>query len=275
MTDQEIDRGPAFAALVLAGERGPHDPLAEALGASCKALVPVGGTPMVLRVLDALARGIEVGSILLSGPARAQLEGNPRLREGIAAGRWDWRPPEATPSTSAYAALQSLPPTAPVLLTTADHALLRAEVVDYFCAAARRAGCDLAVALVDHARVISAFPGVRRTALRFRGGAYCGCNLYAFLTPESRRAAEFWRTVENDRKRPWRMVRKLGLVPLLAYLTKRHTLEETLRVLSGRLGLRIAPVLLPFPDAAVDVDKPSDKVLAEQILSTRVDLPPP
>jgi hypothetical protein len=60
-------------------------------------------------------------------------------------------------------------------------------------------------------------------------------------------------------------------MPLLGYLTRRHTLEETLQMLSLRLGLRIAPVLLPFPDAAVDVDKPSDKALAEQILSTRVD----
>ena len=38
--------------------------------------------------------------------------------------------------------LQSLPEAAPVLLTTADHALLHSEVVDHFCAAARRTGVD-------------------------------------------------------------------------------------------------------------------------------------
>jgi CTP:molybdopterin cytidylyltransferase MocA len=197
------------------------------------------------------------------------LQRNGHLAEGIAAGRWDWRQPESTPSTSAYAVLQSLPEDQPVLLTTADHALLRAEVVDHFCAAARQTGCDLAVALVDHAGVVSAFPDVRRTALRFRGGAYCGCNLYAFLTPESRQVADFWRQVENDRKRPWRMARALGWVTLLGYLTRRLSLEGALRLISDRLGLRICPVILPFPEAAVDVDKPSDLALAERILLTR------
>lgn len=269
MTSEKIYRNPAFTALVLAGERGTPDPLTENTGAGCKALVPVGGTPMLFRVLDALAGSIEVGSILMSGPDRSQLQRNSDLAEGIAAGRWDWRQPEATPSTSTYAVLKSLPEVQPVLLTTADHALLRAEVVDHFCAAARQTGCDLVVALADHAGVVSAFPDVRRTALRFRGGAYCGCNLYAFLTPESRRVADFWRQVENDRKRPWRLARALGWAPLLGYLTRRLSLEDALRLLSDRLGLRICPVVLPFPEAAVDVDKPSDRDLAERILLTR------
>lgn len=273
MTNPEKDPSPPFTAVVLAGDRGAHDPLTALSGAPCKALVPVGGTPMILRVLDALGHSSEVGSILLSGPAQVQVAQEPRLKEGITAGRWGWRPTEASPSASAYAALASLPQSAPVLVTTADHALLRAEVVDHFCAAARRTGGDLAVALVDHARVLAAFPDVGRTRLRFRGGAYCGCNLYAFLTPASRRAAQFWRQVEQDRKRPWRMVRKLGWLPLLAYLSGRLSLEETLGMLSKRLGLVICPLLLPFPEAAVDVDKPSDWALAERVLQRGPELP--
>jgi GTP:adenosylcobinamide-phosphate guanylyltransferase len=268
MTGKKAHRPAAFTGLVLAGERGPLDPLTDASGACCKALVPVGGTPMVLRVLSALERSEEVGSILLSGPTRTQIAQNPELKDGIAEGRWGWQQPRATPSRSTSAALQSLQ-TAPVLLTTADHALLHADVVDHFCAAARRTGCDLAVALADHTRVMEAFPDVRRTALRFRGGAFCGCNLYAFMTPESRRVAEFWGRMENDRKRPWRMVRTLGWAPLLAYLTRLRSLEETLQMLSRHLGLRICPVITPFPEAAVDVDKPSDRDLAERILLDR------
>jgi GTP:adenosylcobinamide-phosphate guanylyltransferase len=274
MTGEKIYRNPLFTALVLAGERGEPEALTENSGAGCKALVPVGGTPMLYRVLDALSDSTEVGSILMSGPDRAQLEHSSHLTQGMTAGRWDWGQPGPSPATSAYAALQSLPEAAPVLLTTADHALLRAEVVDHFCAAARQTGCDLAVALVDHAQVVSAFPDAQRTALRFRGGAYCGCNLYAFLTPASRRVADFWSQVEQDRKRPWRIARALGWRPLLAYLTGRLSLEGKLRLLSDRLGVNICPVILPFPDAAVDVDKPSDKDLAERILATRTGAAP-
>ena len=43
-----------FTAIILAGDRTSGDPLAEAAGVACKSLVPVGGRPMVLRVLDSL-----------------------------------------------------------------------------------------------------------------------------------------------------------------------------------------------------------------------------
>ena len=110
---------PAFTALVLAGDRGPDDPVAQATGAGCKALSPVGGTPMLLRVLDALSQSEEIGTTVLSGPPRAQLEQNRPLRDGVAQGRWAWRAPGATPSTSAFQSLRSLGDDTPVLLTTA------------------------------------------------------------------------------------------------------------------------------------------------------------
>jgi hypothetical protein len=39
--------------------------------------------------------------------------------------------------------------------------------------------------------------------------------------------------------------------------------------MSKRLGLKVAPVFLPFAEAAIDVDKPSDHALAERILKKR------
>ena len=41
-------------ALILAGSRGPDDPMARAAGVSHKALLPVAGVPMLLRVVEAL-----------------------------------------------------------------------------------------------------------------------------------------------------------------------------------------------------------------------------
>jgi GTP:adenosylcobinamide-phosphate guanylyltransferase len=266
--NEQRDSNPEYTAVVLAGDRGPQDPVAVATGASCKALSPVAGRPMILRVLAALGQSAEVGKIVLSGPVRPHLEQSPPLLEGIDADRWTWLAPAATPSTSAYAALETVPEQTPVLLTTADHALLRHEIVDFFCAAARREGCDLAVAFVTHQQVMSAFPGMRRTASRFRDGAFCGCNLFAFMSPEARKAADFWCRVEHQRKHPWRMIRILGWRPLMGYLMRRLTLEATLETLGQRLGIRICPILLPFPEAAVDVDKPADHEAVERILET-------
>lgn len=256
-----------FTAIVLAGDRGPDDPLALGAGVRYKALVPVGGRPMVLRVLEALGRSATVGRRLLCGPPREALAQDDELREGTASGAWDWVPPGPTPSTSALSALQALPESAPVLLTTADHALLRPEIVEYFCEGARASGCDLVAGLARYDEVMSAFPGMRRTGLRFRDDVYSGCNLYAFLSPAARSAADFWRRIERERKRPWRMMRALGWGTVIRYATGRLTLAQAIDRLSRRLGVRIGVVLLPYPEAAVDVDKVDDRAFAEQILA--------
>jgi GTP:adenosylcobinamide-phosphate guanylyltransferase len=259
-----------FTALVLAGDRTPDDPVARAAGVPCKALALVGGRPMVSRVLDALGTAREVGARVLCGPRREAFEQDAGLRALVEAGAVEWLEPAATPSLSAAAALDRVAAAAPVLLTTADHALLTPAVVDYFCAAARATGADVVVGLARAEQVTAAFPGTRRTVLRLRGGGYCGCNLFAFLTPAGRRAVRYWRRVEQERKRPLRLVAgALGWSAILDYALGRLTLEAALGRLSRRLGLQAGSVILPFPEAAVDVDSVEDLQLVRAIVEPR------
>jgi GTP:adenosylcobinamide-phosphate guanylyltransferase len=255
-----------FTALVLAGDRRPDDAVARAAGVCCKALTPVAGRPMVLRVLDALGDSDHVSARLLCGPPRYGMQQCPELQAGLDRGDWSWVENQATPSSSAHFALQTLPPSAPVLLTTADHALLRSEIVDYFCAKVTHSGYDLAVALALYDQVMAANPGVKRTGLRFRDHTYCGCNLFAITSPEARKIADFWRRVEQDRKRPWRVMKALGWSSVLRYLLRRLTLDEALERLSKQLGINIGYIILPFPQAAVDVDTESDWRYVQQLL---------
>jgi CTP:molybdopterin cytidylyltransferase MocA len=259
----------AFAAVVLAGDRGPGDPVAQLAGVPSKCLVPVGGTAMVLRVLDALGAAGAVGARSLCGPARAVLEQHPALGERLARDGVAWIEPRATPSTSAHAAVQALPAAVPVLLTTADHALLSPRVVDHFCREARALGADVAVGVTRHDGVARAYPGSRRTVLRLADGGYCTCNLFAFLTPAGRTALAFWRRVERERKRPLRLVAGvLGWTGLARYALGRLSLAEGARRASRRLGVRVGAVALPFPEAAVDVDTPEDLRLVRSLVGS-------
>jgi hypothetical protein len=79
----------------------------------------------------------------------------------------------------------------------------------------------------------------------------------------------FWRRVEQERKRPWRLVRAFGWRPLLAYLLGRLTLDDAITRASHVIGARVAAVVMPYPEAAIDVDKPADLELAERILARR------
>jgi GTP:adenosylcobinamide-phosphate guanylyltransferase len=258
-----------FTAIILAGARPTGDPVAEAAGVPCKAFIPVGGRPMVLRVLDALDASRQIGTRILCGPPQESIEQQPDLKARIAEGRLKWVAGQSTPSLSTHHVLQSLSDNTPVLVTTADHALLSTQIIDYFCTEALKAGCDVAVGLASYRKVISAFPETRRTALKFRDGSYCGCNLFGFLNPQSYRAAQFWRRIEQERKNPLKMMRILGWRPVLRYLVGKMSLNDALGYLSKQMGLRAGAVMLPFPEAAVDVDTVEDWKFVQSLIAKK------
>ena len=103
-----------------------------------------------------------------------------------------------------------------------------------------------------------AAPGSRRTYLRFADGDWSGCNLFLLATPQAIAAIQLWQTVERDRKRPWRIVRRLGPGLLLRYLLGRLSLSDAVAALGRRIGVSAVVVECPDGLAAVDVDKPSD-----------------
>ena len=261
--------GEPFTALVMAADRNPDDPVARAAGVKCKALTTVAGTPMVFRVLEALKQSSEVGARLLCGPPRPILDNEETLRAGVDSGAYSWIDNEDSPSASVAAALAVVKSEQPVLLTTSDHALLNDRIVDYFCRQARESGCDLLVALAPHHLITTAFPSVRRTVLRFSDQACCSCNLFAFMTPASRGVAGFWKKVEGQRKKPWRVMSILGWWSVLRYLMGRLSLDQALSRISGILGMKVGAVIMPFAEAAVDVDTENDLRFVRQLLERK------
>jgi CTP:molybdopterin cytidylyltransferase MocA len=259
-----------FAAIVLAADRDIPDPVAQAAGASCKAMAPVDGIPMVARVIKALRSSEAVDTIILCGPPRIVFEKEIQLQQLLDSEGIQWLPSRETPSTSAAAALRTVAAETPVLLTTADHALLRPAMVDYFCHQTRLAAVDVSVALASYKAVMAAFPTMRRTATRFQDGPFCSCNLFAILNSRGRRAVDFWRQVERDRKTPWKMLNKLGYWVVLKYLLGRLTLAEGLKRASQMLKIRADAILMPFPEAAVDVDTPADWHFVKNIANKSV-----
>jgi hypothetical protein len=157
----------------------------------------------------------------------------------------------------------------PVLVTTADHALLTPEIIAHFLERADALGTDLAVGVVEESVLRAAYPETTRTYLRFREGGYSGANLFAFRTPLASRAAEFWVKAEQFRKRPWRLASVFGPVSLLLFVLRRLSFDAALARGSAAIGCRVGAVRLPFAEAAIDVDRPSDLALVSKILTAR------
>ena len=251
-------------ALVLAGRRGGGgpDPMAAAAGVSHKALLPVAGVPMLLRVVSALRASPAVGRVAVSIEAPEETLSGLGGLEGVLA-----RPAAPSPAGSAAAALEEFG--APLLVTTADHALLTPAMVGHFVSAIPE-DVAAAAALARSETVLAGHPDTRRTWLRFRDGAFSGCNLFLLAEAEgAAKAVGFWRRVEAERKRPLAMARLLGPLVLLRFALGRLTLRAAMDALERRCGARLAAVEMPFADAAVDVDKPADLALVEAALRRR------
>ena len=125
------------------------------------------------------------------------------------------------------------------------------------------------IGLAEAETVTQAFPEGKRTFYRLAGRGYSGCNLFLARRPGAARVADYWRRMEGHRKHPLRLVREIGLGALIRYALGLLSLDGAFRHVSRLTGARIAPVILPFAEAATDVDKPSDHVLVEAILKRR------
>jgi len=130
-------------------------------------------------------------------------------------------------------------------------------------------GADLAIGVVEQSRLMARLPQTKRTWLKFRGGAYTGANMFAFGSDKVLPAIERWRSVEQDRKKGWRVLGAIGPALLLGAVLRVRTLDQSVAAVGRKLGMNIRAVVLDNPLAGVDVDKPEDHALVEAILQGR------
>lgn len=241
--------------LILAGQReGVVDPLCAAAGVERKAIIPINGTPMIDYVLDALSAAQLKTPFHVSG---FSAEYDSRLMQS---------PSAPGPAGSAHAALTD-GVTFPCLVTTCDHPLLTRDMIDIFIKGAEESGADFCVGLAEKAVIQPAYPDVKRTYWNFSDTPVSGCNLFYIANEKGLAVIEFWKQAQHLRKQPIKLARTVAWGLLFKYLLGRLTLTEAFAYVSRRLDITAASILIPIAEAAIDVDKPSDKALVERILA--------
>lgn len=262
-----------FTALVLAASRGNLDPLARAGGVSHKCFIDIAGEPMLRRVVRAVAESGSVGRIVIAIEEEAIPEAREILAQLPGSGDYLYVPSKDNIATSVTAVAQAHPDAVPLVITTGDNALHTAEMVRHFCdalPALQRQGYDGALGLTPARYILEKYPEGNRAFHRFADGQFSSCNLYALLT---RRAIEngpsVFRTGGQFGKKPKRLIGAFGLVAFLVYKSRLASLQVFLRFVSRAIGLKAAPVLMPFAEGPIDVDRMQDWELANRIIAAR------
>jgi len=239
--------------LILAGQRaGVVDPLCAATGVSHKAEIPVAGISMLDRVRAALSDA-NLPTPHISGYSGSDLK-------EVSSGEG--------PADSVLLGLGEID-AYPCLVTTCDHALLTPEMVEAFIAGAEAEGTDICVGLATEEVIQAEYPTTKRTYLRFSDHSVSGCNLFFIANEDGLKAIAFWQSVQHLRKNPLKLAKKVGVGIGIKFAAGRLSLDGAFDYAAQRIGITAAPVLIPFAEASIDVDKPSDLELVEQILAGR------
>jgi len=252
-----------ITALVLAGSRPGSDPLLDGTGLATKALLSVGGKPMLAHVLGTLARSPEIGRTLVYAQQTEALAGDPVIADDARGITWIDHQGTIADAIQDHLARHGQP----VLVTTADNVLLTPAMIAQFLRDAGQA--DVAVGLVERRRVEAAGHSTERTWLMFRAGQWSGANLFLLGGPQVLPLVDFWRGFEQDRKKGWKLLSAFGPVLLLTAALRLIDIHAFATRIARRFGLRGKVVPMEAAEACIDADKPSDIPVIEAILAAR------
>jgi len=249
--------------LVLAGSRPGADPLLAGTGLPSKALLPVGGKPMLAHVLTALAAAPEVRRTIVVAQDTAPIAADRAI--SAAARDVEWRDSPGSIADAVHRVLTEAD--GPVFVTTADNVLLTPAMVAQFLADAGAA--DVAVGLVERRAVAAAGHSTQRTWLKFRGGQWSGANLFRLGGPQVLPLVEFWRGLEQNRKKGTKLIGAFGPALLLGAALRLIDIHAFASRIAARFGLTGKVVPIGAAEACIDADKPADIPVIEAILAAR------
>ena len=232
-----------------------------------KALLEVGGRPMLRWVLDALGESRRVG--------RIQVVGIEQATYFTCARELGFMPEQGgflQNVLNAGLELIRQDPAAEYLLSiSADIPAIRGDMIDEIIDHAESRGEDFYYCVIDKRDMQARFPGSRRTYLRFRDAELCGGDVAVIRASLFSRETGIWERLMAVRKSPWKIVGTIGLDVLLLFLLRRLSIDEAVRRASRRLGLRGCAIPCRRPEVGMDVDKPEDLAMMESFLR---ELPP-
>lgn len=253
--------------LILAGKRADRpDPLAAEFGISHKAMIEIEGEALIGHVLRSVEEAIPGANILISTESWDAISRQPRVAQLHGEGRLDHLPSQANLYESVL--LASDQASFPLLITTADNALLTPEAVRAIVEAGK--GHDGAiVGLTRREAIEQVHPGGKGRYYEFADGEFSNCNLFWIGSRSAIQGAEAFREGGQFLKVKGRFLATFGLVNLLLYRMKIRTLEQMFVRLSRRMGCTVTPLVFADGRLAIDVDDSRSLQMVKEIMALR------
>ena len=240
-------------AIVLAGGiPNPEDPLYSFVKGDAKALVDIAGKPMVQWVLDALSDAKRVDNVIVAGlsPKNALtckkplhfLPNQGRMLANIVAGI---KKSLEIDKKSKY-----------VLIVSSDIPALKPHMVDWLVDTSMQTKDDLYYGVCTRDVMEKRFPDSRRTYTKLKDVELCGSDINICHVRMATEHLDLWESLLGARKSPLAQASKLGFGLLFSLFTRQLTLDEAVRRICERIGIKGRAIVWEYAEPCMDVDKP-------------------
>ncbi len=224
------------------------DPLASALGTPRKALAVVGGRTCVDLTLDAVRQAGFTDIVVVSGDD---------VREVV--GDEVWIAEQNGQIENARAGVEALPGHEKILFLPADTPFLEPDMILDFIAKVnqREAGQSdhwFAAGVCRYEEFLKILPGFEHPHIRLREGAFMSGAFYATSRRGFFHGADMFKSFSNNRRNQFKMLLRVGIVPLLRYVFHRVTIAEAERTLGRLFGGRAFVITECDPWSMADID---------------------
>jgi GTP:adenosylcobinamide-phosphate guanylyltransferase len=231
-----------------------------------KAMLEIGGKPMVQWVLDALSSAHKVENVVLIGITSESgltcakpitfLPNKISMIENILGGIN--KVIEINPSASR------------ILLVSSDIPGITSEMVDWEVETASGPDVDLCYNVIKREVMEARYPGSRRTFTKLKGMEVCGGDMNVIRTSVASMNTDIWEKLIASRKNPVKQAAIMGFDTLVLMLLRVITLDEAVKKVTARLHMTGRAIVCPFAEIAMDVDKPNQLELMRLDLANRV-----
>ncbi len=230
----------------------PEDPLYTYSHGNSKALIDVAGKPMIQWVLDALGTAKRVSNVIVVGLSPKSgvtckkplyfVSNQGRMLANIVAG--------------VNKALEINKRSKYALVVSSDIPSIKPEMVDWLVATCMETKDDLYYGVCPRDVMEARFPNSKRTYTHLKDMDVCGADMNVTHVRMATEHLDMWESLIGSRKSPLRSASLIGFGTLFALFTRRLTLEDAVRRVSERLGVKARAIVWPYAEPCMDVDKP-------------------
>ncbi len=242
-----------YAIITAGGTPTVKDPLHQITQGKPKALLPIAGKTMLQWVLDALNGSKKITCIVLVGlPQSTDIQCSHPIT---------FLPDSGGIISNIQAGVDEIlrmdPSAEKALIVSSDIPAIKTEMVDWMIREVEEMDADLFYNVITRQVMENAFPGSKRTYIRFRDLEVCGGDLNALRLSFLTGGNAFFDKIINSRKNPLKQASLFGFDILASILLNRLSLSDVERKISERIHARGKTLLCPYAEIGMDVDKPN------------------